>query len=505
MEINKEQLHCDTVSMTSAEQTLRMILPLAGTDRKVLCGNARAYVVSCRVQGGEARAEGVVRGGVTLEGEPPETSQAQQDFAVAVPAAENSAAAARARVTMCKCRMEGSSAVLEVTVQVCFFIASPVETEVITDIVSPDVQLLSTEAECSALVGIFTQRTAVRENIELSVRMPEVEQCLQVSPSVCINGVQADTDAVMVSGDVVLSVLYSGSDEYEPVAQVADRIPFSAVIEAPGVQPDDTVCLDISPEEGTVLPQDNEQGERRVLACDISLCCTACVSRKRSVKAVTAAYSTVDKTQCSFSNAELPGIECLVRRQSVRILLDAPQGAQPIARICAVNAYVQTLSTEAQSGTVRLMMRACFRVLYIASGTGELTGFDTYADFELNTDCSCTPASTVFACRILTLFRRPLRAASAKYAWCCSWGLRCPPPARCACLPILPQPPRGKSPAACAYTLPAAERRFFPWARNWVLPRRSLRSRTPALMKALFLNRAPALRCTAVCGDNIPL
>ena len=62
MEINKEQLHCDTVSMTSAEQTLRMILPLAGTDRKVLCGNARAYVVSCRVQGGEARAEGVVRG-----------------------------------------------------------------------------------------------------------------------------------------------------------------------------------------------------------------------------------------------------------------------------------------------------------------------------------------------------------------------------------------------------------------------------------------------------------
>ena len=28
MEINKEQLHCDTVSMTSAEQTLRMILPL---------------------------------------------------------------------------------------------------------------------------------------------------------------------------------------------------------------------------------------------------------------------------------------------------------------------------------------------------------------------------------------------------------------------------------------------------------------------------------------------
>ena len=461
MEINKEQLHCDTVSMTSAEQTLRMILPLAGTDRKVLCGNARAYVVSCRVQGGEARAEGVVRGGVTLEGETPETSQAQQDFAVAVPAAENSAAAARARVTMCKCRMEGSSAVLEVTVQVCFFIASPVETEVITDIVSPDVQLLSTEAECSALVGIFTQRTAVRENIELSVRMPEVEQCLQVSPSVCINGVQADTDAVMVSGDVVLSVLYSGSDEYEPVAQVADRIPFSAVIEAPGVQPDDTVCLDISPEEGTVLPQDNEQGERRVLACDISLCCTACVSRKRSVKAVTAAYSTVDKTQCSFSNAELPGIECLVRRQSVRILLDAPQGAQPIARICAVNAYVQTLSTEAQSGTVRLMMRACFRVLYIASGTGELTGFDTYADFELNTDCSCTPASTVFACPDIDTLQAALAGSKCEIRMVLQLGLTVSSPGTLRVLTdFTATAPREKPCGLCIYIARSGETLF---------------------------------------------
>ena len=157
-----------------------------------------------------------------------------------------------------------------------------------------------------------------------------------------------------------------------------------------------------------------------------------------------------------------------MRRQSVRILLDAPQGAQPIARICAVNAYVQTLSTEAQSGTVRLMMRACFRVLYIASGTGELTGFDTYADFELNTDCSCTPASTVFACPDIDTLQAALRAASAKYAWCCSWGLRCPPPARCACLPIYRNRP-GKALRPVHIHCPQRRDAFFR-GRGWVLP-----------------------------------
>ncbi len=132
-------------------------------------------------------------------------------------------------------------------------------------------------------------------------------------PSVCINGVQADTDAVMVSGDVVLSVLYSGSDEYEPVAQVADRIPFSRRNRGPpGVQPDDTVCLDISPEEGTVLPEDNEQGERRVLACDISLCCTACVSRKKEAsKRLPPLTAPLTKPNAAFQMRSCPALNVL--------------------------------------------------------------------------------------------------------------------------------------------------------------------------------------------------
>lgn len=56
-------------------------------------------------------------------------------------------------------------------------------------------------------------------------------------------------------------------DEYEPIAQVADKIPFSRVIEAPvraGMEAD--VCAMV--EECNIQIETNQQGEYRILTCE---------------------------------------------------------------------------------------------------------------------------------------------------------------------------------------------------------------------------------------------
>ena len=104
MEVKKELLGCDRITMAESGQTLRLIMPLADVQVNILCGNANAYVTSCTVQGGEARADGMLRGSITFEGEEFDTVYSQQEFTASVPVSAEASAAAYARVVNCGCR-----------------------------------------------------------------------------------------------------------------------------------------------------------------------------------------------------------------------------------------------------------------------------------------------------------------------------------------------------------------------------------------------------------------
>ena len=397
MEVKKELLGCDRITMAESGQTLRLIMPLADVQANILCGNANAYVTSCTVQGGEARADGMLRGSITFEGEEFDTVYSQQEFTASVPVSAEASAAAYARVVNCSCRREGSSAVLEVEIKVCFICSAASEQTVITEI-DGDCERLTTQQEYTSLAGIYNQRSALHENIELNVRMPQIKRCLQASPGVVVSQTRVENGSVMLSGDIALSVLYSCGDDYEPVTQVADRIPFSAVIDAPGALEGDEAFALVAVEDGTVLPQDNEQGEKRILACDIGINCMACVMRRKTADIVINAYSTRNDAERVFEDAALCRTECCSGQQSVRVVLDKPQEAPPMARICAVNAFPQVVRAQLCDGTAMLDCRACFQVIYIVSGTGETASFSTAEEFTINADCGFAPDAAVSAC-----------------------------------------------------------------------------------------------------------
>lgn len=393
MEINTDRFNCDKIQILTSKQQIHITVPIPDTKCDILCANASASVSSCRILSGDVKAEGVVRASVIVEAEEFDTLYAQQDFTASLSLEQDATVYAFAKVTSCRVKRQGGSAVVDVEICVKFICITDMSCDILTN--ATEIETVKEQLQSEALVGIFTGDIRINEDIELNVRMPQIKQCLLVSPSAVVDKVMLTDDSVMISGDVILSVLYSCGDEYEPITQVADRLPFSTVIDAHGVAETDTALISLQISDGGVTPKENQQGESRVLACDLNISCSACVTRKNTIEAITNVYSTTNMLDCTQEQMWLNSLTVCKKQQSIRVSVDKPENMPPIARVCGVNAFTDIIKKRAYNGGVSVKCRSCFHVVYIVSGSGEMAGFDTVEDYELNIDCPCVPESAV--------------------------------------------------------------------------------------------------------------
>lgn len=412
MDVKKEQLSSDRTMVMHAESQHRLIMPLANTEANLLCTSANAYMTSCRVQNGEVRVEGMLRGCASLECDDFDSVYGQTEFSESMPLEEGASATAAISIQKCVGRKEGSSAVLEIQLGIDFICILPQEITVITALEGEDMQVAAAEVESSKFGGIYNQRSTINENIELSVRMPQIKQCLQAMPCAVIEETRVQDGEVLLSGDLVLNVLYACGDEYEPITQVADKIPFSVVIDAPNAMEDDEIFLFVAIEDGNVMPQDNEQGEKRILACDIGINCIVVIMKKQKSRVVLNAYSTEHCVQREYVDAMLSECVCDRKQQSVRLTVDKPGDMPAMARICAVTAYPWVSSVRCFEGGANLICCAQLQVMYIVSGTGEIACFDCVKEFEINLDCPIGQKSMLSAFLSTELLQAALLSSS---------------------------------------------------------------------------------------------
>lgn len=137
-------------------------------------------------------------------------------------------------------------------------------------------------------------------------------------------------------------------------------------------------------EESNIQIETNQQGEYRILICEclINACASAC--SQKSVNLIMDAYST--QNELALVRKEIEYKKCAVQAQAnlaARVNAALPNGMPPMARISAVFAQPYVESVTAMDGRALLNMAARVYVIYIASGTGELSSFDQIINFEM--------------------------------------------------------------------------------------------------------------------------
>ncbi len=389
MDITMEQLRYDEVAAAEFARSVRIIAQLPGTDAQanLLGADVEVSMGRCEALASEAILEGTVRGcAVISQGDALMRVNGSQafDYAAKLPGLSP-----KATIKVCPvvkdytASIQGGSVVFDVELLLRITAISAQDIGAISEIKDENVHVLSADVESTVNEGVFYSRFSVKEDIELSVRMPEVKRVLCTQASTVVSEARCEDGEILFEGDIVLRVTYDCEDEYEPIAQVADKIPFSRVIEAPvRAGMDAEVCALV--EESNIQIETNQQGEYRILICEclINACASAC--SQKSVNLIMDAYST--QNELALVRKEIEYKKCAVQAQAnlaARVNAALPNGMPPMARISAVFAQPYVESVTAMDGRALLNMAARVYVIYIASGTGELSSFDQIINFEM--------------------------------------------------------------------------------------------------------------------------
>ncbi len=405
MEIRMSQITGEEVSVKSYDTVVRVVVPLSTADgARVLCAAAQPSVSLSEALSGQIRVEGSVKCCViSAYGEQQFMSEsAVSSFECNVPA-EGVSARARilASASCCDCRaaQEGSNAVVTARIRVQVYLSDPAEAEVVTQAEGEELYTLLGVVQSTQNVGDYRARFGIKEDITLSVRLPQIDRLLCCQASPVLQQVNCDHDQILIQGTLAVNLIYACADEFEPVAQIADSIEFSKIITASGVQPGDDAILTLSAEDCIFTVEKNEEGEARIVSLEGVLAASATAYRTEETEVVTDAYSSVNELDIMRQRLTLNSETALFRsRQSARISAQMPAGNPPMARISAVIVSPCVEEVIPKNGGAVINGTAGVQVLYIASESGDFAAFSTVSEFSFTIDePDFTPDMAVFA------------------------------------------------------------------------------------------------------------
>lgn len=382
----------------SLDVDCKEMLTTGAEDAAVLACHATAAIGRCEVLNNEAVIEGTVRFCTVIKnGQTEDGANGGFDSLVRTERftynAQLEGVNPKAFLTVRGCPkkvrgyIEAGTLMLTAEIRLCAELVTPEETKVITQLKGDDIHTLSGEIQADEIVARGSCRFQVRQDVELSVRMPEVKQPLCTATGIRMKEMRCADDQIMLRGEIAVQTLYSCEDEYEPLAQIADQLEFSQIIDARGaafgMEPDGKIEL----EDIFVTVQLNEQGERRVLTYECMLSAQASAGTCHSMCLIKDAFSTDSKLELTgkkiypVSRAASLHASCVEKLEA-----PLPSGKPPIARICSVQ--VQPCITEAKAwdGKGILACEAEISVVYIAAISGSIESYRVSRNFTLQLD-----------------------------------------------------------------------------------------------------------------------
>lgn len=389
-----EPLRYDVVAAAELTKTVKAAAALPA-GAVVLGATANAHLNRCELAAGEVIIKGTVQfcGMVRMEeGAVPINAMADFDFSQTLPGMNKALASGSVCCTACQLTGENGgqfAAMLDITLFACM----PKEQEVVSNLEDKNVFSMGKSVKSSSLFGRFSQRFSLQENMELTARMPEIKEVLAQNCSVNIQEARCTQGQILVNGQVTVAITYSCRDEYEPVAQIADRFDFSQMIEAANINEDMQLHINGSVENCSVAVLPNLENEQRVLNCDCNLMLGADVFANQEHQVLTDAYSDAYMLNNEFTRLPLRQMmACRQVEMTVRLRAQKPENRPPISRISAVFAAPCVRSGDMREGYANINGSAAVTVVYLASATGELSSF--YCEVPFGEEVACAECGT---------------------------------------------------------------------------------------------------------------
>ncbi len=226
-------------------------------------------------------------------------------------------------------------------------------------------------------------RFSVTENTELSPRVPEIKEILSVNAFPQISETHISAGQLIIGGEILIQTVYLSTDEYEPIIQVTDKIDFSQIIEINEITAQ-KADVNMNIENISTSISANENGEMRLITYSIGLCGFAYAGEITERSIVSDAFSLNKTIECENKKISADVLnEKINASLNKSIKVSVPEGKMPLARPISVTFFPKINSYKIMNSKAVIYCTAEVGLIYTASGTGDVEGFNTTTDFEL--------------------------------------------------------------------------------------------------------------------------
>ena len=284
--------------------------------------------------------------------------------------------------------IEAGKLILSCNVRINSVIINSDETECVLELGGDDFRTKKENYSFNKTCFAENLRFSVSENSTFSPRVPEVKEVLSVASSICVKETHVTSGQLIVGGDVVLQTVYNSTDEYEPVVQVTDRFPFSHITDLKSELEPSAVNVSLCCEEIICNVSRDENGEARIVNYSLSLCGYAHGYKKETREVLSDTYSVSERLVCESCVVESYVIDDTIKENlNKNLSLKLPENKTPISRVNTVSFVPQVSFCQMLNSKIELHCKGDASVVYSASGSGEIDGFNSDVEFTVTLDC----------------------------------------------------------------------------------------------------------------------
>ncbi|HHW00918.1 MAG TPA: DUF3794 domain-containing protein [Clostridiaceae bacterium] len=190
-------------------------------------------------------------------------------------------------------------------------VMNEIEKQIVNDLTGVNnIQILRKKFNVNCYLGRGDSVTSITEKMEVPSGKPAIREVLRTDVKIGNRQYKITENKIVAEGEINVSTLYIGDDERGSIQSMEHGIPFTQFVDLPGINEDGRVELDFDIIDASFEPEEDSDGELRLLKGEIELKICADGYCKRDVGSIEDAYSPrskIDIEKQPFKVEELVG------------------------------------------------------------------------------------------------------------------------------------------------------------------------------------------------------
>lgn len=246
-----------------------------------------------------------------------------------------------------------------------------VEQEFVSDLRGiEDIQVLKDNVDIYCYLGENTVNCTSEEMLEVPAGKPAIKEILRNDVKIVGKDYRISDDKIIAKGDINILTLYIGDNEERSIQFMEHEISFTQFIDLPGISESSECEVDYRIKNATFIPQEDSDGELRILKAEVTVGLMAEATDKKNVEIVSDAYGLRSNIENERQAFKINRVVARNRSQvTLKEVVEFDGNSPDISEVFNVLCKPGLLECSAGDGYVNVEGIVKNNILYVANNT----------------------------------------------------------------------------------------------------------------------------------------